>query len=241
MNYDSIYLISMMRGGTHAIMFWISEQLVDAGHDLSILNDLTYLASDEKMSRVVFKERFLAEQKTIVAGIEDMAFDEAVCRIDTLVSATPLRPGKVVLALRDPFNLFASRLLNRDVSLKFKAGRATRQAIAFWVEHAKTYLKADVLEIETVNFNMWFSSRNYRQGWTETVLQVPFTDSGLDYVSDSGGGSSFDGERFNGNAQQMGVLDRWKMVPDQWYQSNFPPEMFELSKEIFGFCPVEAG
>ncbi len=140
-----------------------------------------------------------------------------------------------VLVLRDPFNLFASR---REM------GAATipaATAIRIWKQHAgeylgrRRYLKHDPL---FVNYNRWVACREYRRGLAGR-LGLAFTDAGVDAVPACGGGSSFDGLRFDGHARRMAVLDRWRhFAGDPAYLDLFDPEVVSLAQEVFGDLPA---
>ena len=58
-----------------------------------------------------------------------------------------------------------------------------------------------------VAFDKWFKSVEYRKRISKQ-LNVAFEDSGLNFVSRAGGGSSFDGRLFDGRAQEMRVCER---------------------------------
>jgi drug/metabolite transporter (DMT)-like permease len=59
------------------------------------------------------------------------------------------------------------------------------------------------------------------------------------------GGGSFDGISFEGRAQEMPVLDRWRMFAEDeesrtLYVPLVTPEVSELNQELFGFSPLLA-
>lgn len=118
-----------------------------------------------------------------------------------------------ILILRDPYNLFSSRI--RKASLVDKAvypkhaSPLMDRSLQLWKSHAREYLGlTNHLENKVcVYFNSWFSDRDYRQGISRK-LDVEFTDSGFSEVSQLGGGSSFDNTHFDGRNQMMNVLDR---------------------------------
>lgn len=238
MTFDTLYLVGMMRSGLHCVMAWIASQWNDGEISHYVLNDLIYLAGNVQTEASILDPAPFAEHQLCLANIEDLPFDEASARIETLIAATELRPGKIVLLIRDPFNLFASRIMCRDKSINFKAGHHTRQAVAFWLEHAITACAAEALDVDVLNYNTWVQSPAYRKQWTEEVLQVPFTDSGINYIPSNGGGSSFDGLNFQHKANKMDLFNRWKTIPEIWYQENFPRDVFEKSRELFDFCPI---
>lgn len=136
-----------------------------------------------------------------------------------------------VLVLRDPYNLFASRL--RDESAVVSAEIAAR----IWKQHAKEALgrtrrlTADRL---VVDYDRWFMQRDYRR-WIAREMGLQFDDAGFSRVPTCNGGSSFDGLRFDGQAQRMRVLERWRhCIDDPQYRVLFDDEMHELARLLYG-------
>lgn len=154
------------------------------------------------------------------------------------------RSGEVysLLILRDPFNLFASRI--RAGLLLGHYTHGTKPISIYnlrriWKQHAreflgeKNYLRRRVL----INFNRWSEERPYRESITEQ-LGIPFTDKGFKSVSDVAGGSSFDGLRLMGRANQMKLQSRWRAYEtDERYWELFDDELVDLTRRIFG--PIE--
>ena len=86
-----------------------------------------------------------------------------------------------------------------------------------------------------INFNAWFVSQDYRKNLSKS-LGLKFNDKGLNIVPETGEGSSFDHRKFDGKAQKMKILDRWKVLKDKsGFRSLFrDPEIWKLSEKIFG-------
>ena len=62
-----------------------------------------------------------------------------------------------------------------------------------------------------INFDMWFSQKQYREQIAHN-LDIPFTDAGINVLGRPGKGSSFDGYTYTDNAQEMDVLNRYKLM-----------------------------
>jgi hypothetical protein len=140
-----------------------------------------------------------------------------------------------VLILRDPFNLFASRL-------KFGIGEVPpARAMQIWKQHARQFLgERRVLPRPPalISYNQWFQDREYR-GRIAEELGLRFTDAAFEKVPDTAGGSSFDGLRYRRRASKMKVLDRWReFLRDEEYRSLFDDEVLRLSEAIFGPLPA---
>ena len=149
----------------------------------------------------------------------------------------PSAERRDLLVLRDPYNLFASRL---------KAGIGeipAATAMRIWKQHAREfagirrYLPNNPLMI---SYNRWFGEPDYRRQIARE-LGLTFTDAAFEEVCSTAGGSSFDGTRFRGRATRMRVFDRWKrFVDDADYRGLFDTEVHELSQSIFGRMPAAA-
>lgn len=130
-----------------------------------------------------------------------------------------------ILIVRDPCNLFASRIrkasLVENPAYPKYTGPDTR-VLKLWKNHALEYLGlTDHLENKVcIYFNSWFSNRSYRQSISQQ-LNLKFTDRGFSNVSLIGGGSSFDSTHFDGNNQMMDVLNR------QRYLTNSERQLLE--------------
>jgi hypothetical protein len=81
-------------------------------------------------------------------------------------------------------------------------------------------------------------NKDYRQKIAKQ-LDMNFTDAGIDNVSGCGGGSSFDGLKLDGKANQMDVNNRWKQFIDrEEYRQLFSnKKLLEYSLKIFGHLP----
>lgn len=136
-----------------------------------------------------------------------------------------------VIIIRDPYNTFASWLQ--------KNWQLTTEIIQLWKDYAYEYLgKTNYLKGKKifVSFNQWFLDSNYRKKIAES-LGLDFSDKNLNYVSFHGGGSSFDEQSLNRQAQEMNVLNRFhNYLEDAQFLQIFEkdPEIGKLSAEIFG-------
>ncbi|MFU8816709.1 MAG: hypothetical protein ACNA7W_15280 [Pseudomonadales bacterium] len=136
-----------------------------------------------------------------------------------------------VLLLRDPFNLFASRL-----KAQLQPGNHAT-ALRIWKQHAREFLGlgrhlgADRV---VVSYNRWVRDHEYRRDLAE-LLELEFTDAGRLEVPQVASGSSFDGLKFHGRAADMAVTERWRWL-DQFFCPSelFDAQTLELGERIFG-------
>jgi hypothetical protein len=143
-----------------------------------------------------------------------------------------------ILILRDPFNWMASRL---KIGFRDVKGPTRRTLTDLWLEYAREFLgetKHVPQPAVFVNYNRWFSEKEYRRELADE-LGVPFLDEGLGQVATQAGGSSFDGTAFEGRAQDMKVLERWRSFADdeEFRQLIGHAEVFDCSDRLFGPIP----
>lgn len=149
-----------------------------------------------------------------------------------------------LLVLRDPFNLFASRIRwSRTIRQRYpehplRNSLSTTRRI--WKQHAREALRERQhlsRDRVLVRFNRWATDRAYRRDLAHR-LGLDFTDAGIEHVPGVAGGSSFDGRGYDGRARDMPVLERWRLLADDpEYVDCFDQETVELSERLFG--PIE--
>ncbi|NJM97764.1 MAG: hypothetical protein HC800_11935 [Phormidesmis sp. RL_2_1] len=145
-----------------------------------------------------------------------------------------------VLILRDPFNLFASRLKQGFIATKAKR----MSMVAMWLQYAKEFVgESNYLtnHLVCISYNRWFVDASYRAQLAEH-LGLTFSDLGREKVCGMGGGSSFDGTDFSGRAAEMNVLNRWQKLADvPAFRQLFENEaVWHYSHQIFGELPGTA-
>lgn len=148
-----------------------------------------------------------------------------------------------ILMLRDPFNQLASKLkwAYGDVDRPSKPSLdEVVEARDLWKMHAREFLgeTAHLSDLVTLSYNDWFLDREYRDR-KATELGFANRDVGLDEVARWGptlSKDSFDGLRYDGRAQEMKVLERWRRFEaDEFYRSLVDDaELHGLSARIFG-------
>jgi len=256
MNRHEYRVIGMSRSGNHAIINWILSQAsgrtcflncaepqsnpyvtarpLDSGHRI-IANFPEFDVEAELVGKFADKDLLLVSHEDCFLGtVAKGAYED---NHDSFVG--PSLSRRDVLILRDPFNLFASRLRGQFGSV------STGTALRIWKQHAREflgvrrYLKHPRILID---YNQWATSQDYRQEIAEQ-LGLQFSDSSVEKVAAAGNGSSFDGRRYDGRATCMRILDRWKhFIGSEAYAAIFDHEAHALSQRIFGDigCDVSA-
>lgn len=113
--------------------------------------------------------------------------------------------------------------------------------VQMWLEYAREFVgESNHLSdnLICVSYNAWVNSEAYRRQLAEQ-LALPFSDAGYAQVSAIGGGSSFDGTSFSGQARAMDVENRWRaFAADDTFRQLFQDEaVWQYSQQIFGELP----
>ena len=250
-NGTEIRVIGLSRSGNHAILNWIYAQ---APGRVCLLNCVEGRCNPFATARPMDNGRpyrvnypgfdlqaeaaaRFSDKDWLIFSHEDAYLGNAASREferdhDALVG--PSRRRMDVLILRDPYNLFASRLRWGQCVI------SPRIAVQIWKQHTRTWLGRDHRlrhEAVMISYNRWVRERAYRQRVAER-LGLSFTDAGVQQVAACNGGSSFDAMRYNGRAQQMKVFDRWRcFIDDRRFTSCFDEQVVELARQAFGPMP----
>lgn len=210
--------VGLRRSGNHAVLDWLLAHHNNWIHyNNVVLEDLT-------TDQVVHHGK---DPDYVVASFEDY---------DLRAISERIGNRERIVLLRDPFNLFASRLAMvrkfvSDPECKFTClDLISRRAINLWKQYAREFIYAHVANTVFINFNLWYEDQEYRKDISR-VMGWEHTDAG--FASHQGwqfsGGSSFSG----GNP-----LESWKNLrDDDEYLSMFDEETVFLSETMYGTKP----
>lgn len=250
-NHNEIRVIGMSRSGNHAILQWLIAQMKGRVCFLNCVEGKynpfwTAHEMDDGASYIVNYPDFdlFAEMRCEWSRKDYFIYSHEDCYLRNACSEDFARqhdefvgPSKRcvdILILRDPFNLFASRMRSLRHSVSMHIARR------IWKQHAKEFLgKSRLLRYKPlfISFNEWSLSPEYRKGISD-IIGLEFSDEKFQCITPCHGGSSFDGLLYDGQAEKMKVRERWRYYQDDpGYRSIFDDEMFALSKEIFGHIP----
>lgn len=255
-NETEIRVVGMSRSGNHAIINWILAQApgrtcflncAEPGHNpFATARPRTpelpgWRAPYDGFDFEAERAGRLSRKDLLVHSYEDTFLGpfrkpEHEARHDEWVGRSARRID--LLILRDPRNLFASRLASGYGWLDDEL--VTR----IWAQHAREFLglrRNLRQERLMVSYNEWVASRSYRQRVAE-ALGLEFDDRAAHKVPAAAGGSSFDGTAYDGRAEQMPVLQRWhSFLGEPRFQRMLTPDLLQLSDRIFGAAvmPVE--
>ena len=188
--------------------------------------------------QIEFYEKFPEHYQTIgcktwMYNIEDWLVEEAVEKIKQLSKFLPaFTEDNItnVVVLRDPYNLFASRVNFWEKSTIPEVESICRFR-QLWKNHANQRFNKNTIMIY---YNKWFVDKNYRTDVCRQ-LNIEFSDAGINDVVGFGDGSSFDFTNFNGKANKMCVLTRYKQISSF---ESVDSEMIAICKTLFNDIPT---
>jgi hypothetical protein len=178
----------------------------------------------------------------VIANFEDKCPSAAyrlACQESTpIVQGLEADETRFVVILRDPFNNLASK---RRARPERGLGAARREA-GVWIELAREYLGVTnyLPNKVVINFNRWFTDETYRSQISRQLnldfdASHPEAQKARLAVPRGDGRSQFDGESYDGRANGMDVLNRWKAFRDdpEFLQLFQHQELIALSDRIF--------
>lgn len=139
----------------------------------------------------------------------------------------------LILVIRDIFNQTASIAKHPDLQLD-------QDYFDGWERNARQALgqtKITTGPLIIANYNKWVISSEYRSDLYSKIkdyigFNYRFTDN-TNFVSKIGGGSSFDGLKYQGQANKMKVLERYKDPSVQDAINQIPKRLIELNSRLF--------
>lgn len=134
---------------------------------------------------------------------------------------------KYIILLRNPWNIFASQIKWGDSREGYNRLDID---VDVWKGYYELYLNPPP-NVHIIIFDKWFMDINYRKEISKS-LEIEFTDLTLNKVAKAGGGSTFDKLEFDGRAQEMNVLNRYKQMMNhekmiEWLNGSDAKELKE--------------
>lgn len=254
-------LVGLSRSGNHAIINWIINQLhgsycflncTEPKHNPFFTarplseNGKSYQTNILNFNLKKEQQHQFSEKDTLLYNHEDCflgPFNTKKQQEEREKWVGASQEKKDILILRDPFNLFASRIKAGLIRGHYTHHGAKPISLLtlkrIYKQHAREFLKEkNYLKNKVcVSFNSWTTDEGYRRRFAEE-LGISFSDKGFREVSSVAGGSSFDGTRLSGNANKMELSNRWKKYAlEEEYWALFDQELLELTQKIFGNIP----
>jgi LPS sulfotransferase NodH len=254
MNAREIRIAAVQRSGHHGVVNWIAGQCqgrvlflndVQPGTNPFFTSTIATSITPAGITRLPRPHiRPFMSRDCLIHNYEDRelssVFSDAFeAHHDEWVGRSAERFDLIVL--RDPFNTFASRIRASWMRYALDDETARAALIAMWKGYAREALGETRLmrcRPVIVIFNRWAQDIQYRQE-ISAALGLPFSDGGFRKVSAEYGGSSFDGTRFDGQTENMRLMERWRHYADEpLFAEIFADlELIELSEALFGHIP----
>jgi len=259
-NAQELQVFGLRRSGNHAVIAWIAQQY---NSPIVFLNNArpfqdpftTYLMG--RVPNALPVRKLNAEETEALRGQPKnlllLSYEDVNVRKLAKVDLLPDRQAwlgnsgsqRRILLLRDFYNWIASR-----VRLFENKGRATEDLAAkveaqirLWIMYAREFVEETKYlgEHDTVpvRFDRWSNDDTYRLEILRR-LGIPVLNNACSVVPRAGGGSSFDGTRFSGSAEEMDVLNRWRYLEAPEHGallcllSQRRTEIEEYNQKIFG-------
>jgi hypothetical protein len=259
-NAQELQVFGLRRSGNHAVIAWIAQQY---NNPIVFLNNArpfqdpftTYLMGRVPNALPVRKlnaeetETLRRQPKNLLL----LSYEDVNIRRLAKVDLLPDRQAWLgnsgsqhrILLLRDFYNWIASR-----VRLFENKGRATEDLvpkieaqIRLWIMYAREFVEETKHlgdhDTVPVRFDRWSNDDAYRLEILRR-LNIPVLNNACSVVPRAGGGSSFDGTRFSGSAEEMDVLNRWRYLEAPEHGallcllSQRRREIEEYNQKIFG-------
>lgn len=259
---NQIEFYSMKRSGHHIIMDWIFAQIRTP---ILFFNDVEPYVKAGVLYEVGSWKNPLKNNKYknfleyYSFNYEDAPIQELDKYIKDYNKSLIIKPPKNVtkiFIIRDPFNLFASRLkfFREENILKKSDGKETLKketeiasggvawyneaSISRWCEYAEEFLGDTSYYPKKffINYNRWCHNLSYRKSIAKPFIKHgSYTDIIIRHVPPNGRGSSFDFKNFKGKGHLMKTDERWKlMIKDPEYLEIINnKKLLELSQRIY--------
>ena len=259
MNSFEFKVFGMRRSGNHAVLHWIASHFNEPCWLVNDIKDFRkpapleedYVKADELdcFKAAVGVDGFWEMDKgVLIQTYEDYDLSDLSWHENRRVAGESEREV-VVLILRDPFNLFASRMAKGMPYVVPVSGMAMER----WKQHAKEaigetdYLRdpwggeyiAKNRRFVVVNYNKWLSQPMYRRA-LELEMGLPGgeNDESMDRVVMAG--SSFSGMGKDGDAGSMSLTERWvRYRHEPSFMGLFDERVKDLAMRCGFKCPWE--
>ncbi len=244
-------VLAMRRSGHHAIVNWICKNNINK---ITHFNKCFMGWEQGKLLPCSHKEVITYENQSdvnhdYIYSLEDFDMGDFHKYKFTKWFEIFRRPTTVIIILRDVYNWAASSLKyglshvdealdNEHVDLRgqFKPSRIKLyKKMAREVLDGMPNMPANTM---FVSYNDWFSDCDYRCA-ISTQLGLRTVDRGFADVVVYGQGSSFDGRKYDGTANKMRVMERWKeyLGDERFLQVLRDQEFYGMSEQLFGHLP----
>ena len=216
-----ILFVATKRSGHHAILSWFAKQMKETVIHHNDVDPYKLVDGEIHYFGGVKKTKYAgSDSKKIIYSFEDAKIDD-INMVENHIEA------ESIIVLRDVRNTIASLIRSTEKrSLKQRLAESTNA----WFEYACEILNG---KKQYILFDKWFKDKAYRM-WICDNFDIPFTDEGINFIPKNANGSSFDQMKYQGRAQDMKVLERWKAYNNNSiFNSYCTNDLKHLNEKVF--------
>jgi len=235
--YEVLVVFGMRRSGNHLALGWILDQIDGPAVFYNNINP----SRPPYSARMTELRRHSGQAPRIVLSYEDVhvaqMLSAPLTEFLTKCADQDGAPVRFAVILRDPYNLFASRL--KKWPERFAEPDMIAHQQALYTEHAALARAPTPLwrsaPLVPVLYNQILTDPETRRSVADG-LGIRQGDQGLDRVSVYGHGSSFDGTQAGGD-----VFARWRSQADapQFRAVVDSPDITAAAEHLFAMAPPE--
>lgn len=137
-----------------------------------------------------------------------VSLEDLPVTLDAFGADDPVR----ILVLRSFENMMSSRIRKgfkaAHPAYPVRMDATMARILATWKQHVRSYLRLEGPGRVAVLFDLWVADPAYRARIAQRLGIAAPDERAVQGVSETGGGSSFDGTRYDGRAGKMDVLAR---------------------------------
>jgi hypothetical protein len=222
-----LWVTGIRRSGNHAIQLWLTGLFEHV-----IKFNYTFWLNPQKIEEI---KAIYDPDIAVILGTEQHT---------NLVFHKP----RLVIPNNTKQIIILRNILNNIASFAPFGGKALFETDVFldlWASYADEFLgNTNILPDKVpVNFDSWFAEETYRRDLADRVGGT-FSDSKLNEIDTNWGKSSFDRMEYQGRAQELKVLDRWRVFLEhpgflKLVNSLKQHRAIDLYTQIYGNLPEE--
>ena len=236
MPHEVLVVFGMRRSGNHLAISWILEQVRGSA---AFYNNIDPAGPPFAARMTEFRLRARNPSPRIVLSYEDVDRETLLSPplLDFLEARAARGAGvRFALVLRDPLNLFASRLKKWPERFATEADLARERAL--YLEHARLAAEPRPIwrdaPLVPVLYNEIVALPAARDRAAD-ALGLARGHEGLDAVPVYGHGSSFDGMQGSAEAVRASVFSRWQaQAQDPVFRRLIDDELSGIARDRFG-------
>jgi ASC-1-like (ASCH) protein len=207
-----IYFFGMRRSGNHGVIKWLLGQFDHLNPEENLRNRGVFYNDYNNLSHLVPVEP--RKDKVRLVSYEDDVRLLSQDHRDELLKVDNGVVKHCFVLLRNPLNWYPSyRVIGKEhgwSELTPKSG-SVEMLLRYFEDF---YMEPKDRRVIPIVFDRWFKDPSYRKAIAETIVDAP-NDRGFGIMDPQSPPSSFEGWTHANSASKLGVLDRWKNIPEE--------------------------